>query len=97
MTYGAIWLQVKARTKAQFGLSLNPHGFRDCAATAIATYAPDQSRDIALVLGHAGMSTSEKHYNQAKMLSANTKLQDVVDAVMQRMIAPIKPKRGAAP
>jgi len=95
MTYCAISLQVKARTKAVFGQSLNPHGFRDCAATAIATHAPEQARDIALVLGHAGMAASERHYNQARMLSANGTLQDVVEAVLQRL-TPAKPKRRGA-
>jgi integrase len=65
MTYGAIALQVKARTKAAFGVEINPHLFRDIVATYIATHTPDQAGDIALVLAHSTQKTSERHYNHA--------------------------------
>ena len=93
MSYAAVALQIKARTAAAFGASVNPHLFRDCAATAIATCAPEQARDVALVLGHAGLATSERHYNHARMLGANARHQDGVEATRQREAA-AKPKRG---
>lgn len=84
MTYSAIALQVKARTQAVFGAPVNPHLFRDCAATAIATWAPEQTSDVALVLGHKRMNTSERHYNHATNLSANGWHQDIVEDILQR-------------
>jgi integrase/recombinase XerD len=61
---------IERRTKAAFGHAINPHLFRDCAATSFATDDPKHVRCIAAILGHASLSTSEKHYNQATMLTA---------------------------
>jgi integrase/recombinase XerD len=61
---------IERRTKTAFGHAINPHLFRDCAATSFATDDPAHVRCIAAILGHASLSTSEKHYNQATMLTA---------------------------
>lgn len=61
---------IKLRTKAAFGHAINPHLFRDCAATSFATDDPEHVRCIAPVLGHTRLTTSERHYNQADMLTA---------------------------
>jgi integrase/recombinase XerD len=61
---------IKRRTKAAFGHAVNPHLFRDCAATSFATDDPEHVRCIAPILGHTRLTTSEKHYNQADMLTA---------------------------
>ena len=61
---------IKRRTKAAFGDAINPHLFRDCAATSFATDDPEHVRCIAPLLGHTTLATSEKHYNQATMLTA---------------------------
>jgi integrase len=84
MTYGAIALQVKARTKAAFGVEINPHLFRDIVATYIATHTPEQADDIALVLAHSTQKTSERHYNHAGRLQATERLQQVVEAKRKR-------------
>lgn len=52
------------------GKPINPHLFRDCAATFIAEQAPSQVHMIASILGHASLESGERHYNQAGMLSA---------------------------
>jgi integrase/recombinase XerD len=84
MTYGAIALQVKARTKAAFGVEINPHLFRDIVATYIATGTPEQAGDIALALAHSTQRTSERHYNHAGRLRATARLQQVVAAKRKR-------------
>lgn len=84
MTYGAISLQVKARTKAAFGTSVYLHLLRDCVATALASWAPEQTGDVALVLGHACLATSERHYNHATTMSANARHQDIVEDIRHR-------------
>lgn len=61
---------IKRRTKAAFGHAINPHLFRDCAATSFATDDPEHVRCIAAILGHALLSTSETYYNQATSLTA---------------------------
>src|SRR5436190_8810369 len=70
MDVSAIRLQIKLRTKAAFGQSINPHLFRDCAATSIAIHDPEHVRIATAILGHTCVSTTNKHYNQAQMLSA---------------------------
>ena len=43
---------VKARTRAAFGRAVNPHLFRDAAATSVAIEDPARVRIAAQVLGH---------------------------------------------
>lgn len=71
MGEGAIRRQIENRTKEAFGRPINPHLFRDCAATSIAVHDPEHVRIASVILGHARVSTTDKHYNQAQMLSAS--------------------------
>jgi integrase len=57
---------VKARTRAAFGRPVNPHLFRDAAATSVAIEDPARVRIAAQVLGHGTFSTTERHYNLAR-------------------------------
>jgi len=84
MTYGAIALQVKARTKAAFGVEINPHLFRDIVATYIANETPEQAGDIELVLAHNSPRPSQRHYNHAGRLRATERLQRVLEAKRKR-------------
>ena len=68
--YAAMAHQVRQHTKAAFGMSLNPHLFRDAMATAIAINVPDELWLIMPILGHSTLKTSERHYNQAGTLEA---------------------------
>jgi integrase/recombinase XerD len=68
--YSTIAHHVRRHTKAAFGAALNPHLFRDCAATFIAIVAPEHVQIIAAILGHSTLATSEKHYNLARTLEA---------------------------
>lgn len=61
---------IKLHTKRAFGLAINPHLFRDCAATMIATVSPEYVHDITVILGHSTLATSARHYNQARSLDA---------------------------
>ena len=70
MTLEGIGLTICRETKAEFGWSINPHLFRDCAATTIALDDPEHAFAIAAILGHSSLATSEKHYNQARMVEA---------------------------
>jgi integrase/recombinase XerD len=66
-------------TKIAFGHSVNPHMFRDCAATTVAIDDPEHAFAIAAILGHSSMITSEKYYNQARMLEAGTAYHQVLE------------------
>jgi integrase/recombinase XerD len=70
MAHNSIRGQIKARTEAAFGTALTPHLFRDCAATSIAIEDPDHVRMATAILGHYRSATTERYYNQARMLSA---------------------------
>ena len=81
---GPVWISVRGgplaphswairvcdHTKAAFGLPVNPHLFRDSAATTIAIGDPKQIRIAAAVLGHRSFETTQKHYNQARSIEA---------------------------
>lgn len=77
----AYWIH--RNTKQAFGVGLRPHLFRDCAATAIAIYAPEHVLIIKAILGHATMKTSEKHYNQARGLEASRRYHRTIAGLRQ--------------
>lgn len=71
MTEMAIYDVIRGRTKAAFGNALNPHMFRDAAATTLAISAPERVRSAAPLLGHRTFATTERHYIQATGLDAH--------------------------
>jgi integrase/recombinase XerD len=59
-------------------MAINPHLFRDCAATTIAIHDPEHVQIIAAILGHSSMTTSERHYIQASSLEAGRRYHAVL-------------------
>jgi integrase len=59
------------RTQAALGVPINPHLFRDCAATTLAIEDPTHVGAAATILGHASSRTTHKHYIQANTLLAS--------------------------
>ncbi|MDP1632511.1 MAG: tyrosine-type recombinase/integrase [Caulobacter sp.] len=76
----ALSFRIKHRTQEAFGTAINPHLFRDIAATTIATADPMNVADAARVLGHARLATTEKHYIHARMEVASHAYQAAVTA-----------------
>ena len=72
-------------TKRAFGVSINPHLFRDCAATTIAINDPEHVGTAAHVLGHNDHRTTEKHYIQANSLVAGRRLRKSVDMLRKEL------------
>lgn len=70
LTQMAIYDRIRARTEEAFGTALNPHLFRDGAATTMAIADPQHVRVAAPILGHRTFSTTERYYVQAKGLEA---------------------------
>jgi len=83
LCYGTIAHHIKRHTRAAFGTAVNPHLFRDCAATSIAIVDPQHVRIIAAILGHSTMDTSERHYNQARGLEAGRRYQGTIAAIRE--------------
>ena len=63
------------RTRIVFGHSINPHLFRDCAATSIAIDDPAHVRVASQLLGHRSRATTERYYNQAQAIDAARRYQ----------------------
>jgi integrase/recombinase XerD len=72
------------RTTERFGHHINPHLFRDCAATTIAVDAPEHVHITAGLLGHSSLRTSERYYNHANSVEATHRLQAEVRLMRQR-------------
>jgi integrase/recombinase XerD len=71
MTQMAIYDRIRAQTKQHFGVALNPHLFRDAAATTLAIADPAHVRLAAPLLGHRTFTTTEKYYRQARAHDAH--------------------------
>jgi integrase len=63
-------------TRKAFGHSVNPHLFRDSAATALAINDPIHVRLAAPLLGHRTFSTIERNYIQAQTIEAHRQFAD---------------------
>ena len=73
--------QIVAHTRAAFGQPVNPHLFRDAAATTIALDRPEQVRLAAPLLGHRSFATTERHYNLARATEAATAWHDLLASI----------------
>jgi integrase len=84
MTAHALYYAVTRCSERLLGRPLNPHLLRDCAASAITTERPDYVLAAARILGHSQLSTTLAHYEQASMLEAGKRLQEVVEEIRTR-------------
>lgn len=75
MSPGSVYGRITALTKAKFGRCVNPHLFRDSAATSVAIDDPAHVYITKSILGHTTLRMSEKYYNQATSLEATRRYQ----------------------
>ncbi len=68
-------------TKALIGRSINPHLFRDCAATSLSLVSLAAARSAASLLGHQHFSTTERHYVRARQLDASRTVNAVLSLI----------------
>lgn len=66
----SIYNAIMKQTKRLLGVSINPHLFRDCAATSLSTVSPTAARAAAPLLGHRFFATTERYYIRANQLQA---------------------------
>ena len=78
MSEQAIYCNTCRLTEDLFGRAINPHLFRDCAASALATEDPEHILAIARILGHGSIETTTRHYNQSQMTAAGEMFHDVL-------------------
>jgi len=83
MNQDVLYRHIYERTKERFGEPVNPHLFRDAAATSIAIEDPDHVGIITAILGHSNTKTAETYYNQATSLEAARRHQAVIQHFKQ--------------
>ena len=81
MTQMALYDQIRQRTHEGLGKDVNPHLFRDAAATTLAIEDPLHVRLATPLLGHRHPGTTERHYQQAQALEAHREFVGVVGKV----------------
>ncbi len=81
----AVHRRITKVTNRAFGWPLNPHLFRDCAATFVAIEDPEHVRISAPLLGHSNLSTTERYYNQAQSVEAGRAYQQSLLALRRDM------------
>jgi integrase len=84
MTQQSIYDRIVKRTHAAFGRGINPHLFRDCAATTLAYADPKHVGIAATLLGHRSFATTERYYLRARMGEASRQLQQDVLNIRHR-------------
>jgi integrase/recombinase XerD len=72
MTKRGIYDRITRCTVRGLGKAINPHLFRDCAATTIALEDPHHVRIASQLLGHRTLSSTEKHYKRANVEASRT-------------------------
>jgi integrase/recombinase XerD len=75
MTEIGIYFAISELTKERFGHVVNPHLFRDSAATSIAIEDPEHVLIVRNVLGHRSLRTAERYYMHAQTLEASRRYQ----------------------
>ena len=74
--------KIIAHTAAAFGRPVNPHLFRDAAATTVALDSPEQVLQTGPLLGHRSVATAERYYNLARVSEAATAWHDVLKDIV---------------
>jgi len=90
--------QIKLHTELAFGKAITPHLFRDCAATSIAIHDPEHVWITTNILGHNTLATSQKYYDQSRMLEAGRHYQSTIAGLHRKLTeenrGPYKPVKG---
>jgi integrase/recombinase XerD len=79
MSVQALYQQIVTVTKVRLGRPVNPHLFRDCAATYVARHDPTHVSIIARILDHSTLRTAEQHYIHAGAGEASQHHADIIE------------------
>lgn len=88
MNAKAMHLAITRTTERAFGRSINPHLFRDCAATFVALEDPEHIGIVSPLLGHVDPRTAEAHYIQANQIVAGRRIRLSVAALRRTLSVP---------
>ena len=73
-----IYQAVMKRSRALFGVAINPHSFRSIAATFLAEHSPEAVLHAPGLLGHHDRNTTSKHYIRARKRRASRNVANVL-------------------
>jgi integrase/recombinase XerD len=91
LTSKGLYQLIVARTREGLGHTINPHLFRDCAATSIAIDDPVHIGIASRLLGHRTGSTTERYYNQARSVEASRLMQKFLLARRNGVLGAVDP------
>lgn len=94
MQANSIYCVITGLTNCRLRKWLNPHLFRDCAATSIAFDQPDNVQIAAAILGHTTIATTERYYIHAQMVRAAQTYHDQISAIRGK--SRVSKRRGLA-
>ena len=83
-----IYAAICNTTERAFGKPINPHLFRDIAATSVADEDPAHVGIAGSLLGHTNPKTVEKHYIHANQIRAGRRHRDAISALRAQLQAP---------
>ena len=78
MVHHMVYIAFTRITVELFGRPINPHLFRDCAATTLASHSLRGAMAAPGLLGHLSTQTTEKHYIHARQLEASRKMNEIL-------------------
>ena len=78
LSYTAAYFCITKTTRKLLGVEINPHMFRDCAATSMSLVSPGVARAAAPLLGQRSFETTQKHYVRARQLDASRSVNAVL-------------------
>ena len=81
----SLYRRIVIRTQEAFGFSVNPHLFRDCAATTLAIRKPEHVLVGASLLGHSDLRAIHKYYIHAQAIQAGNAHQTVIRNLRHRL------------
>jgi hypothetical protein len=93
---GALWMALRGQamsvwgmketitqtTRRTLGVSVNPHLFRACAATAAALHASAYPHLASALLQHVDPRVTEAHYNRTSSLRAAIRYGEILDEML---------------
>jgi integrase len=78
---GGLNLALQRHTRRSLGQALTAHRFRDSVATSVANEDPVMTRFAAQILGHKGVTTTERHYITRDNATAFDRYHDILQAL----------------
>jgi integrase len=81
LKYHTIYCRFTRTTTRLLGVSINPHLFRHCAATSLATHSPAAALAAGPLLGHRNRVTTDRYYVRANRLDASRKINAALRAI----------------